>query len=268
MNTKTCSVCDQELTRDHFHKSKKGKYGITSTCKVCRAKKDRIRHGSIKVCKGRHLNTETHKWCSACDDVLPNDCFYKRKNNKSGLSSYCKECDRKRYYATKAKPLEDLKNKGRRLNTETHKWCPSCSRLFLREGNFQKNKTSADGLRSECKSCLNKREIARRNKNPTYKLRTNISRSIRGMLNGKQKSASCLTYLPYSLQQLREHIENKFDDKMSWENYGSYWDLDHVYPHSKLPYDSMEHPNFQKCWALKNLQPLEKMENIRKSNKV
>ena len=205
MKTKTCSTCGQDLTIDHFHKSKKGKYGVTSTCKACRAKKDRIRHGSIKTHKGRHLNTETHKWC------------------------------------------------------------PSCSRLLLREGNFYRNRTTKDGLRSECKRCHSNREVNKRANNPAHKLRTNVSRSIRGMLSGKHKVASCLAYLPYSLEQLRE---NQFDDKMSWENYGSYWDLDHIYPHSKLPYDSMEHPNFEKCWGLENLQPLEKLENIKKSNKV
>ena len=36
----------------------------------------------------------------------------------------------------------------------------------------------------------------------------------------------------------------------------------------KLPFESMDEPNFQKCWALENLQPLEASENIRKGNKV
>ena len=54
---------------------------------------------------------------------------------------------------------------------------------------------------------------------------------------------------------------------MNWENYGE-WHIDHIYPQSKLPYDSMEHPNFLKCWALDNLQPLWAEENRKKSNKV
>jgi hypothetical protein len=29
-----------------------------------------------------------------------------------------------------------------------------------------------------------------------------------------------------------------------------------------------EDPNFQKCWSLENLQPLEAMMNVRKSNKI
>ena len=41
-----------------------------------------------------------------------------------------------------------------------------------------------------------------------------------------------------------------------------------IYPQSKLPYDSMTHPNFLKCWALENLQPLEAKENISKGNRL
>lgn len=260
MITKVCSTCEEDLIIDNFHKSKKGKHGVTSTCKPCKAKKDRERHGSVKVKKGRLLNTETHKWCYACEKVLPRASF--------GKSSACRSCRSNHYYKERAKPFTELKQKGKRLNTETHKWCPSCSQLLLRQDNFYKHKHSKDGLRSECKSCHSKREIKRRNKDPNYKLRTNVSRAIRGMLAGKQKSGSCLSHLPYSFQQLREHLESQFDDQMSWENYGSYWDVDHIYPHSLLPYDSMEHPNFAKCWALENLQPLEKIENIKKSNKV
>ena len=41
---------------------------------------------------------------------------------------------------------------------------------------------------------------------------------------------------------------------------------DHVYPQSKLPFDSLEHLNFQKCWALENLRPLSAAENFKKGN--
>jgi len=54
---------------------------------------------------------------------------------------------------------------------------------------------------------------------------------------------------------------------MNWDNHGK-WHLDHIYPQSLLPYDSMKHPNFQKCWALDNLHPLEATENISKGNKI
>ena len=77
-----------------------------------------------------------------------------------------------------------------------------------------------------------------------------------------------MKHLPYTPQELREHLETQFDDKMSWDNYGTYWHVDHIFPQSKMPYDSFEHPNFQKAWALSNLQPLEAIENIKKGAKI
>jgi len=77
--------------------------------------------------------------------------------------------------------------------------------------------------------------------------------------------------LPYTPQQLKEHIESQFEDWMNWENWGlgnGCWNIDHIYPQSLLPYDSLEHPNFQKCWALENLRPLCAIKNLKKSNKV
>lgn len=53
---------------------------------------------------------------------------------------------------------------------------------------------------------------------------------------------------------------------MSWENYGSYWHVDHKIPCAK--YDLTD-PNQQKaCFHFSNLQPLEASENIRKSDKA
>jgi len=83
------------------------------------------------------------------------------------------------------------------------------------------------------------------------------------MLKGRQKSGSCMSYLPFTLNQLKEHLESKFDINMNWENYGSYWDIDHIYPHSLLPYENMTDQNFLSVWSLENLQPLEKTKILR-----
>lgn len=44
--------------------------------------------------------------------------------------------------------------------------------------------------------------------------------------------------------------------------------IDHIIPQSALLYNSLEHPNFLKCWALENLRPLDARENILKRNKI
>ena len=107
--------------------------------------------------------------------------------------------------------------------------------------------------------------------NPSFRLRKNVAKSVRNAIQriGSLKNGgSILNHLPYSMDELKLHLENLFDDKMSWYNYGSYWHIDHIYPQSLLPYTSMEDDNFKKCWALNNLQPLEAIANIKKSNKI
>jgi len=203
------------------------------------------------------IDRTTHKWCARCETVLTLDNFHKG-------TSACKPCESKR----RKKPLDELKIKGTRLSSETHKWCPSCECLLDRSM-FYKNRTTTDGVRSECKACHNNREKSKRATDPTYKVRTNVARAIRyGVGIGNKKNTPTFAHLPYTPEQLKEHLQAQFDAHMTWDNYGDYWDIDHIYPHSKLPYDSLTHPNFQKCWALDNLQPLEKIENIKKSNKI
>lgn len=122
----------------------------------------------------------------------------------------------------------------------------------------------------------NQKERDKRTSDPIFRLRKNISRDINCMLTflGKKKNASCLKYLPYSIQDLKQHLESKFEPWMNWNNHGTYtrnyddldqstwkWSIDHIIPQSKLPYTSMEEDNFKKCWALENLRPLSAKQN-------
>jgi hypothetical protein len=52
---------------------------------------------------------------------------------------------------------------------------------------------------------------------------------------------------------------------MSWENQGTYWDIDHVIPCSH--FDLSKEENKYKCFNWKNLRPLKKEENNSKNDK-
>lgn len=124
---------------------------------------------------------------------------------------------------------------------------------------------------TECKAKANKRQKERKANDPAYRLRCNIGSAVSMALKrqeGSKQGESTFKHLPYTPEILKEHLEAQFDENMSWDNYGSYWEIDHIYPQSKLLYDNMEHPNFEKCWALSNLRPLEKGENRSKSDKL
>ena len=78
----------------------------------------------------------------------------------------------------------------------------------------------------------------------------------------------------YTEEQLADHLESQFTENMNWDNQvkpkepGQFtWQLDHITPHFNFKYDSLEHPDFAKCWSLDNLRPMEAVMNMQKGNK-
>lgn len=101
------------------------------------------------------------------------------------------------------------------------------------------------------------------------KLNCNIGSSIRqSLFRGTKRKRHWEDLVGYSICQLKEHLEVLFDNHMSWENYGTIWEIDHKIPISAHNFSSPEDIDFKKCWALKNLQPLEKSANNWKRAKL
>lgn len=118
---------------------------------------------------------------------------------------------------------------------------------------------------------LKKQRVYKKRKYATdiiFKLKTICSNAIYQAMKSSKNGSSILNYLPYTMEELKRHLENQFDNKMNWDNYGIYWQIDHIIPQSKLPYSSMEDDNFKKCWPLSNLRPLEASANRKKQNKI
>lgn len=72
----------------------------------------------------------------------------------------------------------------------------------------------------------------------------------------------------FNVDQLKSHIENLFKPEMTWENYGSYWHIDHIIPVSFFKFDTPDDIEFKLCWALENLQPLDARLNMSKGSKL
>ncbi len=100
-------------------------------------------------------------------------------------------------------------------------------------------------------------------------LRCVVSRAITQKLkrHGGSKNGSILKNLNYSMDDLKNHLESKFKDGMSWDNYGE-WHIDHKIPDSHFTYDKMNDEQFKLSWSLENLQPMWAIDNQRKYNKL
>jgi hypothetical protein len=114
-----------------------------------------------------------------------------------------------------------------------------------------------------------KYEKYRKDTDPIYKLINNFRTAIYQVLkeNQVQKNGHYFDILKYSPENLIEHLENKFKDNMTWDNYGE-WHVDHIKPISSFQITEIGDKEFMSCWSLNNLQPLWGEENIRKSNKL
>ncbi len=120
--------------------------------------------------------------------------------------------------------------------------------------------------RPEVRKHMNRYQRQLRKESPKYHLDCNMGVAIYGSLKSKKAGRRWETLVNYILKDLMKHLERQFDKNMTWENYGSYWHVDHIKPRSLFIYTFPEDPEFKKCWALENLQPLERIANFKKSN--
>lgn len=152
------------------------------------------------------------------------------------------------------------------------------------EKNKEKIKKRSREYSKNNRKQINKYKQDRMNTDVFYRLSHYVSTSINKKLkvnNGSKNNKSINYYLPYSIDQLKLHIEALFEPWMNWENHGAYnvntwddndpatwtWNIDHIIPQSHLPYSSMEDENFRKCWALDNLRPLSAKQNVLDKNR-
>jgi hypothetical protein len=156
------------------------------------------------------------------------------------------------------------------------KICKDCNNLKKYE-EFYKNKNSKDGRIARCKICYRKKKYqqtwtkknnyykTRYDSDITFKLRVNLRNRLGKCIKIKSwnKSNTFHKYIGCTLEELKAHIESKFTEGMTWENYGQ-WELDHISPLS-LAVNELELYNL--C-HFSNLQPLWKCDNIKKSNRI
>ena len=81
---------------------------------------------------------------------------------------------------------------------------------------------------------------------------------------GIKKISSTFSLLGYTAEQLKQRIEYQFTSEMNWDNYGTYWEIDHK--KSIVSFDCQV-PSYI-VNALCNLQPLPIPINRQKSKKT
>lgn len=165
-----------------------------------------------------------------------------------------------------------LRNGKKRINERVCKKCSKTKHIDEFKTNRQQSFKIAPHVCGQCKDESTKRNIIqasrRREKDPKHKVRKSLSRTLRGVMRTikNSKSTRLSSLLGCSPKMFREHLQSKFDKKMTWDNYGTYWHVDHILPKSSFDHNDQE--EVKKCWHFSNLRPLEAQANMDKSNKI
>lgn len=124
-----------------------------------------------------------------------------------------------------------------------------------RENNPEYFKEWVDNNRELVNLKTNQRNKLKRQNNPKYKIQESTRSNIYRIIKNKTKSTN--EYLSCNFEDYKIYLEKMFTPEMNWDNYGVYWEIDHIVPLSK-----------EGSFHYTNTRPLTITENRNKYNKL
>lgn len=209
---------------------------------------------------------ETKK-CVKCFEIKELKYFPK---TQKWYRNKCKQCcsdERKEYRNSK-----DISEKNklyqknyRKENIETIKKKDKCRKEKNKERisieskkYYQKNKQNIIDRNI-------KYEKNRKRNDPNYKILKNLRKRLRDFIVSNKEKEKTIDLIGCDVVYLKKWLEFQFSCYMNWNNYGSYWVLDHVKP--CCLFDLTCAKGRMLCFNWKNIRPLERNKNASKSNK-
>lgn len=207
-----------------------------------RRKRMRLRMRKVRRAKGEREYT-AEVGCRACGVLF-------KRGSPSQIR--CEDCQVK--HAREYKKKHDLNKRikrGNRLVGSAQK-CRHCQGEFVKEG---VNQAFCD---AQCKAKYWRT-------NPQWTINRRMSAGINGSLRaGTKAGRKWESLVGYTLVDLMAHLEKQFLPGMGWDNRDR-WDIDHIVPLAAHSFETTDDPEFSAAWALTNLRPLWKIDNIKKS---
>jgi hypothetical protein len=192
------------------------------------------------------------KICSKCKEVKGIDNFNVDKRVKTKISyvSRCKSC------------LNLLNKNYRKTYVDTR------NRVEYKKNYYMLNKSKFSTWNKNWRNNNNRSEYYRkyRSKNISAKIACCCRNRIRNCIKKGYKSQSSLFLTGCKTwDELKNHLEKKFTNGMSWANMGE-WHIDHIIPCSSFDLTNIEQQ--MQCFHYSNLQPLWAKDNLSKSDKI
>ena len=208
------------------------------------------------------------KICGRCKEKKEVCNFGRDKRTPTGLRSTCNECRRE-----ESKKYRE-KNPEKRKETLIKYYIKNKESELLRfkkyrKDNPYKRKETTKKYYEKNKIKINQKTVywnkIRYKTNSLYRLIHNLRIRTKEYLKHHGYKSKTFEIVGCTPEFLKEYLENKFTEGMSWDNYGYYgWHIDHIIPLSSA---KTEEEIYKLCHYT-NLQPLWANDNLTKGNKL
>ena len=194
------------------------------------------------------MQTKTCSKCGFEGEVASS--FYKDKARPDGFRSRCKKCE------------IEKSTKWNQENKETH---TEHQRTFAKK-NPDRIKLASQEYREKYPNRRKEAECRYLASHPEARIRGNLRRRLYNFLKetNQVKIASAVDELGCTVEELRKHLESKFQLGMTWKNYGD-WEIDHIKP--LISFNMFNIEEVRQACHYTNLQPLWAEDNRSKGGK-
>lgn len=204
--------------------------------------------GNRKVCNSclvtlRSLNNEEWLFCEYCGVLID-----ETNKSKSTLLCRCNDCRRPHVLDVKKdihyRSYKDYYNANReKMVAKARLW----------------------NINNQKKYYASKKAYRERHKHEIdFRIKENLGTRLRTLV--RKDGNKFIDFLGCDLEFLKEWLHFNMKDDMSWDNYGSYWHIDHITPCDAFNFENEE--DVKTCWNWDNLAPLEATINASKINKI
>jgi hypothetical protein len=181
------------------------------------------------------------------------------------LANYEKEKARRRKVRMENREKISAQKRAWRLaNLEKQKEQDRASRIR----NLEKRKKSNQAWRAANGEWRREYIRAKYKTDIQFKLAMGLRNRLRNALNAQnaEKCTKAVRLLGCSIQQFKEHLEAQFTKKMTWQNHGTYWHIDHIIPISS--FDLKDDAQASVACHYTNLRPMKASANMAKGAKI
>lgn len=248
---KLCKFCnaDLPLTREHWRFKSDGK--PVHPCKKCnnaRASAAYAANPPPKKARKPKMSAEE----KARRQKIRNNAYYEKHKLELNAAS-------RQYYAENQDSILKWAKEYRKDNSEQ-------IRLAASEKRKRDLCEKGDLIREYDRNYYHKIKKHR----PHFKM----MRAVKGRVwllfeaKSRRKSLPLVKIFGWTPKELFAHLEDLFEDGMTWQNYGTAWHLDHIIPLAKVEFEDENDEKIAAVWALDNLAPLWAADNLNKSKKL